>query len=432
VTPSAFDEATVYATFDNHRADDYRPYIYVSSDYGESWRSIADGMPDGQVVRDITEDLVNQNVLYVGTELGLFVTLDRGGQWTRVTANLPTVPIAEITLHPRDNDMILGTHGRSVWILDDLTPFQQAAEALEREAFMFEIPTAEQSNPGAFRPNFAGPGDRRFWGDNPPAGAAIAYYLASAADELSITIQDGQGNAVRTISGGILEERRAVGINRVYWDLRYAPLPTTGGGPGGGGNANAPFVMPGDYSVSVVADGGAIGTRSVRVIGDRVIEITNADRNLLHDTSLTLHELQSTANETGEAVGALSERLSAIGETLDEADDVPVSVRTMFDEVENLVTDFGRRLGDGGRGRRGASTIRGQISSVKRQLMASTSAPTEVQLRISREVEQDLALVVEEVNRVIGDSMPALYRTLAENNLLLTVKPIGRVRPNGM
>jgi photosystem II stability/assembly factor-like uncharacterized protein len=432
VTPSAFDEATVYATFDNHRADDYRPYIYVSSDYGESWRSIADGMPDGQVVRDITEDLVNRNVLYVGTELGLFVTLDRGGQWTRVTANLPTVPIAEITLHPRDNDMILGTHGRSVWILDDLTPFQQAAEALEREAFMFEIPTAEQSNPGAFRPNFAGPGDRRFWGDNPPAGAAIAYYLASAADELSITIQDGQGNAVRTISGGILEEHRAVGINRVYWDLRYAPLPTTGGGAGGRGNANAPFVMPGDYSVSVVADGGAIGTRSVRVIGDRVIEITNADRNLLHDASLTLHELQSTANETGEAVGALSERLSAIGETLDEADDVPVSVRTMFDEVENLVTDFGRRLGDGGRGRRGASTIRGQISSVKRQLMASTSAPTEVQLRISREVEQDLALVVEEVNRVIGDSMPALYRALAEDNLLLTVKPIGRVRPNGM
>ena len=229
VTPSAFDAATVYATFDNHRADDYQPYIYVSTDYGERWRSIANGMPDGQAVRDLTEDLVNPNVLYVGTEFGLFVTLDRGEQWTRVTANLPTVPVAEITLHPRENDMILGTHGRSVWILDDMTPFQQAAEALAQEAFVFEIPSAEESNPGAFRPNFAGPGDRRFWGDNPPAGAAIAFYLASAANEVSIAIQDGQGDAVRTISGESLEEHRGVGINRVYWDLRYEPLPTTGG-----------------------------------------------------------------------------------------------------------------------------------------------------------------------------------------------------------
>ena len=187
--------------------------------------------------------------------------------------------------------------------------------------------------------------------------------------------------------------------------------------------------MPGDYSVTVVVDGRAIGTQSVRVNGDRVIEITQADRKLLHDASLTLHELQITANEAGEAVGELGERLSAIRETLDEAGDVPMWVRTMFDEVENQVTEFDRRLGTAGGGRGNAATIRGRIGSVKRQLMASTSAPTEVQLRIAGEVDHDVATVVEEVNQVISDSMPALYRALAENNLLLTVKPIGRVGP---
>ena len=427
VTPSSFVDSRVYATFDNHRADDYRPYIYESDDYGESWRSITNDMPDGQAVRDLTEDLVNPDVLYLGTEFGLFVTLDRGDHWSRVRANLPTVPIAEITLHPRDNDMILGTHGRSVWILDDLTPFQQGAEPLQESAYVFDTPAAKQSNPAAFRPNFAGPGDRRFWGENPELGAPITYYLASAATDISIAIEDGRGNTVRTLAGDSLEHKRAAGVNRVYWDLRHEPLPTTGEGQRGA-TTTAPFVLPGDYNVTVMVDGEAVGTTSVRVNGDPAITLAAMDREVLHSTSLRLHELQGTANEAATAVEALTEQLATIEGTLDAADHVPEAVKESFDEVEAQVTEFRRRLGVGGGGRRrDPGNVRGQIGQVKREVMASTSAPTVVQLRIAREADEGLSSVIAEVNEVITASMPALYRVLADNDLLVTAQPIASV-----
>ncbi len=128
VAPSRFAEGTAYITFDGHRGGDYGTYVFATPDYGDTWRSIVGNLPKGEVVRTITEDLKNQDVLYLGTETGLWVTLDRGKQWIRVRGNLPTVPIYEIALHPRENDMIIGTHGRAVWILDDLDAVSAVVE----------------------------------------------------------------------------------------------------------------------------------------------------------------------------------------------------------------------------------------------------------------------------------------------------------------
>src|SRR5947208_2792748 len=138
VAPSRFDEGTVYATFDAHRQNDFESYIFVSRDYGQSWQS-ANGNLKGEVVKTITEDVKNPDVLYVGTETGLFVSLDRAKTWTRVKANLPTVRIDEIAIHPRDNAMILATHGRAIWILDHLEPIQEyaAAQAASADAKLF-------------------------------------------------------------------------------------------------------------------------------------------------------------------------------------------------------------------------------------------------------------------------------------------------------
>ena len=127
LTASAHDVNVVYATFDNHRADDMGTFIYASVDGGNNFRSIGEGIPKGHTVTSMAEDPKNPTVLYSGSEFGLFVSPDRGGKWTRVKSNLPTVPIHEIVIHPRDNDMIVATHGRSIWILDDITPLQQQA-----------------------------------------------------------------------------------------------------------------------------------------------------------------------------------------------------------------------------------------------------------------------------------------------------------------
>ena len=222
----------------------------------------------------VAEDPKNPAVLYAGTEFGLFVSTDRGGRWSRIRSGLPTVPIHEIVFHPRENDMILATHGRSIWILDDATPIQQSAEAVRSDAFLFDMRQAMQYNPANNRGFVT---DKPFRGRNPTFGAAISYYLKGPATNVTLRIRDAAGATIREIPDNDLRDARKAGINRVYWDLRYAPLPPVasqpaGGGGGGGGFGaaaanNGPFVMPGEYRVTLVVEGKDIATKPVQ--GDR-------------------------------------------------------------------------------------------------------------------------------------------------------------------
>ena len=271
---SAHDANTVYVAFDNHTNDDYNNYVYASVDGGNNFRSISEGLPKGQVVMTVAEDPKNPAVLYAGTEFGLFVSTDRGGRWSRIRSGLPTVPIHEIVFHPRENDMILATHGRSIWILDDATPIQQSAEAVRSDAFLFDMRQAMQYNPANNRGFVT---DKPFRGRNPTFGAAISYYLKGPATNVTLRIRDAAGATIREIPDNDLRDARKAGINRVYWDLRYAPLapvasqPAGGGGGGGGFGAaaanNGPFVMPGEYRVTLVVEGKDIATKPVQ--GDR-------------------------------------------------------------------------------------------------------------------------------------------------------------------
>ncbi|MGH9845643.1 MAG: VPS10 domain-containing protein [Blastocatellia bacterium] len=289
IAPSRFEEGTAYATFDGHRLNNFGAYVYASRDYGQSWQSIAGDLPRGEVARTITEDLKNPDVLYLGTERGLYASFDRGKQWIRVKANLPTVPIYEITLHPRDNAMILATHGRGIWILDDLTPLQNFARARSADAFLFDVRTATQMNLAGDRSrNFEG--DMQFLGANPPAGAAINYHLKSAAKNLSLTVKDSAGNVVRELTGDVVKGKTDAGINTAVWDLRVEPLPAPraqpqgfGGGGFFGGGLNGPFVAPGEYQVTLKADGKEIGSSRFSVQGDPEITIADADRRAMFE-----------------------------------------------------------------------------------------------------------------------------------------------------
>ena len=192
LTASAHDVNVVYATFDNHRADDYGTYVYASVDGGNNFRSIGEGIPKGHTITAMAEDPKNPSVLYSGSEFGLFVSPDRGGKWMRIKSNLPTVPIHEIIIHPRDNDMIVATHGRSIWILDDITPLQQQAEAMKADAFLFDMRGGMQFNPANDR-GFVS--DKPFFGKNPTYGAAISYYLSKPQTNVALRIRDARGHA---------------------------------------------------------------------------------------------------------------------------------------------------------------------------------------------------------------------------------------------
>jgi photosystem II stability/assembly factor-like uncharacterized protein len=394
IAPSRFEARTAYVTFDGHRGGDYGTYVYVTTDLGSSFRSIAGDLPKGEVARTITEDLKNPDVLYLGTETGLWVSLDRGKQWTRIKANLPTVPIYEIAIHPRDNDLILATHGRGIWILDDLAPIQQYAKSDGAAAFAFEPSPAIAFN--AANDQMKGfEGDRRFLGPNPVPGVTLTYRLRSDAKDVKWTIRDSANSVVREISGDATQTARKAGLNSVAWDLRVQPLPPLrtqqqgqgGGGGFGGGGTNGPFVLPGTYRATMTVDGQEANSVNVVVTGDRDIEITDADRKVWHDTAVALHGLQKRANELADTVNdAWTQFQNLQQQTRDR--NVPASVKGQIDALVKEFDGVRRRLGlAGGGGFGNPENVRGRIGQVKNAIMGATAHPTDVQMRQLKELQ---------------------------------------------
>ena len=213
IAASAFDEGVVYATFDGHRDDDYAPYVYASERLrrraGDRLLAICRRSRPSAASPKTRR---TQTSSYLGTEFGLFVTLDRGQHWIRMRGGLPTVPVAEITIQPRDNDMLVATHGRSIWILDDLTPIQHAAAVMNREAALFDVrPSMSFFDDPEDRSRWMG--DRPFWGNNPPSGAAVSYYLKDKATAVRLVVRDEKGSPIADIDAGPMGS--AAGINRV-------------------------------------------------------------------------------------------------------------------------------------------------------------------------------------------------------------------------
>ncbi len=208
-----------------------------------------------QVVR---EDPKNPSLLYVGTEFGLHVSVDGGASWKPFMNNLPTARVDDILVHPRDNDLILATHARGVWIADDITALQQlSSEVQSQDVVLFDIRPAVAWLNDRQRGQQTG-GQKAYAGENPPRGAAISYYLKSAASgDVRITISDGSGRAIRTFEG-----TRRAGINRVQWNL--TGFQAGGGGGGRGGGAAAP---PGAYTVTLEAGGKKL-TKPLTVLED--------------------------------------------------------------------------------------------------------------------------------------------------------------------
>lgn len=234
VEPSHFDAGTCYVTVDGHRSDDHKPYIYVTRDYGTTWSSIANNLPAGNV-NVIREDAKNKNLLFAGTEYGLFISLNGGGEWKKFMTGLPTVRVDDILIHPRDHDLIAGTHGRGIWIVDDISPLQQMNEkVLASNAHLFDVRPGVQWLSDVTLSRSIG-GAKHFRGQNPQPGTVISYFLSSLpSGDVKVTISDINGKVLRNINGS-----KEIGLNRVQWNLRGDPPPRPAGmrpgGPGGGG-----------------------------------------------------------------------------------------------------------------------------------------------------------------------------------------------------
>jgi hypothetical protein len=262
--PSRFDAGTVYVTADVHRLNDYETHMWVSHDFGATFASM-NGNLKGEAVKTLTEDQKNPDVLYVGTETGIFFSLDRGKSWTRLKTNFPNIRTDEITLHPRDNAMIVATHGRGIWILDHLEPIQEYTQAVSgaADAHLFTPGPALQWKQWDDR-------NDEFWahqffvGENPPTEAVLQLYLKKALTDVKLKITDAAGKEIRTLV--VPANRLQPGIQSVCWDQRVEPLPTQGGGGqnagrfgAGGGGAGGGAINPADPAAAAAAQGRGAG-----------------------------------------------------------------------------------------------------------------------------------------------------------------------------
>ncbi|MBA3885768.1 MAG: hypothetical protein H0X67_08545 [Acidobacteria bacterium] len=447
IEASRFDEGTVYATFAGFRADDYRTYVYTSRDYGSTWRAITNGIPDGHyVAQTILEDQRNPDVLYLGTEFGLFLSIDRGSSWHRLRNNLPTVPIHGLAQHPRENDLLVATFGRGIWILDDVTPIQQAADALGAEAYLFDMRPALQFNQA--HDKWWMWGDRRFWGENPPAGAVISYYLGKPAHDVRLTIRDSGGNVVRQIGSDEMPGTDA-GIRRIVWNLRHQPLPEPAAlrRPDGvaaffSGNQKrahsyrqidrqelnslyGPFVLPGLYRVTLTVDGRDVEVRGLTVNPDPLIPISEGERRAWRDATLDVHDLQRVAHAASDRTTVLAAHFSVLETAVKKRAGLPAS-------VGEEVAAMARRLGDlrlrldmprpgapGGNAARGITNLPGQLGSLKTQLLGATSLPTTMQQQTVASARRDLAAAVEEINGIASADLERLHTLLGRHRVVI-------------
>ena len=277
IEPSHFDAATAYVTLDNHRFDDWKPYVFKTIDYGRTWTSVAGNLPAKGNVNAIREDYDNPDLIFVGTEFGLYVTLDGGKDWKRFSNGLPSVRIDDILIHPRDRDLIVATHGRSFYIADDITPLEQMGKVGKANLALFEPRPAVQWKSDAEQTRRVTA--RQYRGQNPQGGTALSFW---ARNEMGpATLEISQGNElIRSISVQV-----QAGLNRFQWDTTRDPNAAAnaarGGGQGGGGGA-APGGGRGAPQVPFAGGGGRGGFGGTTAVppGTYTVRLRSGDQTL--------------------------------------------------------------------------------------------------------------------------------------------------------
>jgi photosystem II stability/assembly factor-like uncharacterized protein len=410
VLPSHFAAGRVYATFDGHYNDDYKPYVYVSEDYGQSWRSLAAGLPETSVNR-IREHPHDSHVLILAHSRGVDFSNDGGATWNSLATNMPTVPTDDAIIQARDNALVVGTHGRSIWILDDVGPLEALTpDALKTAAVLAPIPRAREMS--TWTPQ-AWYGHGEFFAPNPDFDGVITYYLRDAAPgPVSVEITDA-GGMVRTLEGP-----SAAGLNRVTWDLRMSPAMSTeeaatliaggrggrggGGGGGRGGRGGAapvgPLVLPGRYSVAVKVPGVANTLHGDMLVeGDPLTNFPDADRRARQVLVMGIYSLQKSLAAAHVAARALTEQSADLRRDLAgggaRTDALVANISRLQPEVDRLLVTTG---------------------ALMRPIESWSGAATVDQRHQVEYATDDATKAIADLNRMIQAEIPSLYQSVAK------------------
>lgn len=429
VEPSRTAGATAYATFDRHMFDDFRPHLFKTTDYGASWARLgSEGLPAEGWVWVVREDPKNPHLLYAGTEVGLYASYDGGGRWQKLhLKNFPPVAVHDLLIHPRENDLIVGTHGRAIWVFDDATPLQQwNATIAEKPAHLFPVRPAFHF-PTLF--TRYGLGDQIWLAPNPPDGALLTFYLkdklapeeglaederkkaeAAAREKLKIEVLDGAGKVIRTLEKLPLE----AGLLRIAWDLRYDPPAKRSDEekpPGEFGQPpRGPRVLPGTYTVRLTLDGAAQEQR-VEVGIDPTVAVSPRELEAQFQVGRRLTDLRGQVNERLRALDTIKSQLEARRKEAKQLKkELPAALEEKWKAVdEALAGCYDRLIRDE---KKPFWSVGPRVSERLGDLFDNVDggfgAPTPAQLDYLRALEGETATALGEVDRFLAEQIPAL------------------------
>jgi len=460
VITSNYDANTAFVSFDNHQSADFKPYLLKTTDAGRTWVSLSSNLPKNGPVLAIAEDHVNPSLLFTGTEFGLFFSVDGGQKWVQLKGGLPTIAVADLSIQKRENDLVIGTFGRGIYILDDYTPLRLLKpETVRQDAAVFPVKDALmyiQSQPlGGRGKSFQG--ERYYTADNPPFGATMTWYLKEAlktrkekrqesereaekkgapvvwptreqlraeeeeeAPAIIVTITDSSDNVVRRLTGPV-----TAGMQRLTWDLRY-PAANLPAAPPPDADPDfeppsGPLVMPGTYKALVakrvegtVTPLGPAQEFQVTVEGQENMSTT--DRAALVEFQQKAVRLQRAASGATQAATALRPRLTAIKRAIIETPSLPQRLQDEATSLEKRTNEILRALsGDTAARQRNMNTppsINDRIGYVVNAQRMSTARPTQTQQNQYAAAAQDFEAVLTQLRQLIEVDLSRLEKQL--------------------
>ena len=462
VEPSRIDSAIAYVSFDRHMFDDFRPHLFKTMDFGRTWTRLGRGLPQEGWLWVVREDPRNPEVVYAGSEVGLFVSFNGGGDWQEADfGDLPSVAVHDVLIHPESNDLIVGTHGRAIWVLDDLSPIQQWTAAQKEEAFLFDVRPALRF---PMDPSRYGQGDRVWVAENPPFGALITYFLGQDLEppkgvedtpgdgqggdpeepgetqtpELTLEILDSDGRVVRTLED--LPTTR--GVHRLAWDLAEdGPEQRSDEEEAAefGGSPRGARVLPGRYVARLSAAGEVLETpiqvevdplisvdlealSAQQSLARRLVALYSRTQRLLQAMDQTVAELESRRQSILKRRKGIQNKKAQNKKAHDKgpgelllSDVLPEGVAKAWREVEEeiqrqmdlLARPEGKPFWSEG------PRLENHLQSLFQNVDSALAAPTRAQLDFGDELADAVKEAVDAWNGLLRGELAALEQSLS-------------------
>ena len=442
IDPSPQDAGTAYVAVDRHQSDDLHPYIYKTTDYGQTWAKLTNGIPDGSFVRAVREDPKKRGLLYAGTENGVYVSFNDGADWRSLKLNLPTTPVHDLVI--KNNDLVVATHGRAFWILDDVSPLRQFSDDVaKRNVHLYAPATAYRIQAGAGGEHH--PSKRT--GQNPPAGAVIYYFLKDAPKvgaETKLEILDASGKTIRTYSSAETEPldepldpddkkpekeiKSEEGLNRFVWDLRYEEAHRV---PGYylweyGAGARGPVAAPGQYQVRLTA-GGESQVAPLEVKLDPRVNVSQADLEQQFGLLMQIHEQLNRVYDAVNQIQDVRSQVAGLKRRMPEnastkpiassADDLEKKLVAVRDQLINLTISANEDS------LAYPPQIDGKLAYLAMDIGSADSAPTEAEQLEFEKLKRQSGELLSQWEDLQRRDLAAFRKLAAESNLSTVVVP---------